>query len=165
MENFYTKVIQKSRLYHSEHLVSSLELLEPNFRQKIERLIIAAAAQGHKLMVYETFRSQARQEQLYKEKKTELRTKGVHHYGLAADIVFDVHGEPRWPSAEHFSILEPLARAQDLIWGGNWGRPPRPHSFVDPDHLQWCSVEQEHALLHDQWYPVAGYNPYQDGAV
>ena len=165
MNTLYTDVIQKSPLYTSVELVSSLEMLEPTFRQKIQSLIAEAATQGHELMVFETFRSQVRQHQLFLEKKTKLPTVGVHHYGLAADIVFNVNGKPTWPSDEDFKILGPLARAQELIWGGDWGEPQDHNTFPDMDHSQWCSLERQQMLFHEQWYPVAGYNPYQDSAV
>ena len=43
----------------------------------------------------------------------------VHHYGLAADVVKMVDGEPSWKGS--FDVLGPLARKNGLIWGGDWG--------------------------------------------
>ena len=158
MSTFFTDVIQPSPLYNSTQRVASLDLLEPTFRQKVEGIIADAAAHGRHLMVFETYRSQARQHQLFLQGVTKLATVGVHHYGLAADIVYLAAGEPSWKG--DFDFLGQLARAHQLIWGGNWGYPQRPHSFVDSDHVQWCTVGRQAALFRGEWYPAAGYDPY-----
>ncbi len=159
MGNFFTDVIQKSPLYNSVNRVASLDLLEPTFRQKVEAVIADAASHGHTLMVYETYRSQARQQQLFMAGATKLRTVGVHHYGLAADIVFEVGGEPSWKG--DFSFLGQLAHVHQLVWGGNWGLPPsHPISFHDNDHVQWCSLAKQGDLFRGTWYPTPDYNPY-----
>jgi LAS superfamily LD-carboxypeptidase LdcB len=65
-------------------------------RSKVLAIIADAAAAGIKLMAYETFRRQARQTKLYHQRATKLKTVGVHHYGLACDLVKDIAGEPSW---------------------------------------------------------------------
>lgn len=158
MGTFFTDIIQKSSLYGSPNRVVSLDLLAPTFRSKVQSIIADAAAHGHTLTVFETYRSQARQHELFLAGASKLATVGVHHYGLAADIVYLAAGEPSWKG--DFDFLGQLARAHQLIWGGNWGYPQRPHSFVDSDHVQWCTVGQQAALFRGEWYPAAGYDPY-----
>jgi hypothetical protein len=46
----------------------------------------------------------------------------------------------------------------DLIWSGNWGKPNLPHSFVDPVHVQWCSIARQNSLIRGEWYPLSGAN-------
>ena len=102
-----------------------------------------AKALGHKLMVFETYRSQQRQEELFKQKKTKLKEVGVHHYGLACDLVKDINGQPSWDG--DFSFLGRLAKKHGLILGGDWGTPDKPHSFRDDDRraaMLYCGSER-----------------------
>ncbi len=62
----------------------------------------------------------------------------MHHFGLACDLVKVVAGEPTWKG--DYSLLGVLAKQYRLIWGGDWGRPDSPHTFVDAVHLQRCSM-------------------------
>src|SRR5579862_5961696 len=96
MGNFYTDVIQKDPRFKSASRIADLALLEPVTRANVQQIIADAATAGIKLMVFETYRSQARQAALYAQKATQLKTVGVHHYGLACDLVKDVGGEPSW---------------------------------------------------------------------
>jgi len=158
--NFYTDVIQADPRFNSVELVDAVDLLEPNLRAKVKSIIDDAKAHGLDFMVYETYRSQARQKQLYDQGATHLKSVGVHHYGLACDIVKSINGQPSWKG--DFSLLGRLARQYGLIWGGDWGRPDLPHSFVDAVHVQWCSISRQAELFRGTWYPEAGYDPYGD---
>ncbi len=160
MSSFYMDVIKNSTLFDSVNRVSTLDLLEPSFRRKVQAILADASANGIQMMVFETYRSQARQHQLYLEGATQLKTVGVHHYGLAADIVYIHGGEPSWNG--DFTILGHLARAHQLIWGGDWGTPNQTHSFRDNDHVQWCTIARQAALFQGAWYPEATYNPYSE---
>ncbi len=94
MSNFYEDVILKDTRVNSTKIVADPTLLEPVTRQRVEAIIADAKAHGLDLMVFETYRSQARQELLFNQGATKLRTVGVHHYGLACDIVKVIDGEP-----------------------------------------------------------------------
>ncbi len=160
--SFYTDVIAKSHKFGSVKRVDDLELLEPTTRAAVEA-IVAGAKQtyGVDLMVYETFRSQARQTALFNQHASQLKVVGVHHFGLACDLVKKVGGSPSWKG--DFSFLGALGRAHGMIWGGDWGHPTPPtHGFVDDDHVQRCAVPRQHALFTQAWYPDAGYDPYKD---
>ncbi len=158
MGNFYTDVIQKDARFHSTKRVSDAALLEPATRAAVQAVIHDAAAHGIKLMIYETYRSQERQLELFNQHASQLKNVGVHHYGLACDVVKDVNGEPSWKG--DFSFLASLAKAHGLIWGGDWGTPNVHHSFQDNDHVQRCSVADQAKLFRGEWYPAANYNPY-----
>jgi hypothetical protein len=160
MSNFFYDVIAKDPRFRSPNRCADLALLEPNVRRKVLAILADAKSAGVELMVYETFRSQARQQQLYRQGATKLYNVGVHGYGLAADIVKVKNGQPSWDG--DFSLLGKLARGHNLIWGGDWGHPEKPHSFVDDDHVQWCSIERQQALFARTWYPDGDYNPYDD---
>jgi hypothetical protein len=161
MGNFYTDVISHDPHFDSVTRIADASLLEPTTRQLVEGIVIAARQMGIEVMIYETYRSQARQQELFNQGATKLRTVGVHQYGLACDIVRAVGGEPSWKG--DFSFLGQLAHSSGLIWGGDWGAPGIKHSFVDSVHVQRCTVTRQGALFAGTWYPDDTYNPYQDG--
>jgi hypothetical protein len=144
--------------FESVARVSDITLLEPITRQLVQGIIAAAQQMGIEIMAFETYRSQARQQQLFNQGATKLRTVGVHHYGLACDIVRVVAGEPSWKG--DFSFLGQLAHSSGLFWGGDWGAPNMPHSFVDNVHVQRCTVARQGDLFAGTWYPDDTYNPY-----
>jgi hypothetical protein len=113
MENFYTDVISHDARFDSASRVADSALLEPITGQLVQSIIAAAQQMGIALMVYETYRSQARQQELFDNGATKLRKVGVHHYGLACDIVRVVGGEPSWKG--DFSFLGQLAHSAGLI--------------------------------------------------
>ena len=160
MSNFFTDVIAGNARVNSPNRIADLNLLEPITRQKVLVILADARAHGIEFMVFETYRSQARQEVLFSQGATQLQKVGVHHYGLACDIVKSVGGEPSWKG--DFALLGEFARAHGLIWGGDWGTPGRPHNFVDPVHIQRCSIAKQAALFRGEWYPANDYDPYMD---
>ena len=160
MNSFYTDVIRNHPRFNSTSRINDLNFLEPVTRQKVQAILADAHEHGVNLMVFETYRSQARQELLFNQGATQLRKVGVHHFGLACDIVKNVNGEPSWKGS--FSILRDLSLKHGLIWGGDWGRPNIPHSFIDAVHVQRCSIRSQSALFSLQFYPDEMYNPYND---
>jgi hypothetical protein len=158
--NFYTDVISEDPRFDSMARVADPSLLEPATRELIESVLTAARRMGIEVMIYETYRSQNRQQELFNNGATKLRTVGVHHYGLACDIVRVVGGEPCWKG--DFSFLGQLAHSSGLIWGGDWGAPEIQHSFVDSVHVQRCTVARQGDLFAGIWYPSDAYNPHDD---
>lgn len=157
--SFYDDVILKDRRLKSKKRISDLVLLEPVMRRKVEAIIEDAKAQGINLMVFESFRSQARQEELFAQGATKLKKAGVHYYGLACDIVKSIGGDPSWKG--DFSFLGELARKHGLLWGGDWGAPNAKHKFVDLVHVQRITVAKQAALFKGVWYPDDDYDPYK----
>lgn len=158
MANFYTDVIAHDARFDSTARIADASLLEPMTRQLVESLVASAHNMGIEVMIYETYRSQQRQQALFDNGATKLRTVGVHHYGLACDIVRAVGGEPSWKG--DFSFLGQLAHSSGLIWGGDWGAPNLKHSFIDSVHVQRCTVARQGDLFSGNWYPDGSYNPY-----
>lgn len=151
MENFYADVIRRDSRFNSPERISDPALLEPVTRRKVGAILRDALAHGVQFCIYETYRSQDRQQRLFEEGVSRLRFVGVHHFGLACDIVFLHAGEPDWKG--DFSLLGNLAKAHGLIWGGDWGHPARPTSFPDFDHVQRCTLSEQAALFRGEWYP------------
>ncbi len=156
MSNFYTDVIAKNPRFHSTGLVDAVDLLEPVTRVGVLAIIADAKTHGIELMVFETYRSQERQQMLFAQGATKLRHVGVHHYGLACDLVKSIGGVPSWKG--DFSLLGTLAKAHGLVWGGDWGSPGVHHSFVDSDHVQRCTLADQVGLFGGTWYPGAAYD-------
>lgn len=160
MGNFYTDVISQDKRFDSVKRVADLDLLEPVTRGLVQAILSDAAAYGIELMVFETYRSQARQAELFKQGVTQLSKVGVHHYGLACDIVKVAAKEPSWKG--DFSLIGRLAYTHSLLWSGDWGNPNIHHSFTDEPHVQRCSLKRQAALFRGEWYPTKTYDPYKD---
>ena len=160
MGNFFTDVLQQDARFHSRKPLNDLNLLEQVTRSLVQPVIQEAATLGISLMVFETYRSQDRQLDLFDQGKSQLHTVGVHHYGLACDLVRDVCGQPSWEG--DFSFLKVIARRHKLIWGGDWGTPCQPHKLYDAVHLQRCTVARQAALFRGDWYPDDDYDPYEE---
>lgn len=160
MKNFYKNIILKDQRINTLDRIDDLELLEPVTRQKIISVINDARSNGVELLVFETFRSKARQQFLFEQGVTKLREVGVHHFGLACDLVLNINGAPSWEG--DFSILGRLSRKYGLIWGGDWGKPYEKNNFVDAAHLQRCSIIKQSSLFSFKWYPKADYNPFEE---
>ena len=160
MGNFFTDILAQDPRFHSRKPIRDLDLLEPVTRALVQQVLQEAASLGIALMVFETYRSQDRQLDLFDQGKSQLHTVGVHHYGLACDLVRDVAGKPSWNG--DFSFLRVIARRHRLIWGGDWGTPCQPHKLYDAVHVQRCSVARQAALFCGEWYPDDDYDPYTD---
>lgn len=160
MSNFYREVIVRDLRFHLPGRCSDSMLLEPRTRELASAVVEGARAEGVRLMVYETYRSRERQTLLHDRGATKLREVGVHHYGLAFDLVRDVDGEPSWKGS--FAVLGRLGRKYGLVWGGDWGDPTKKHSFVDAVHLQRISVARQGDLFRGVFYPDDSYDPYID---
>src|SRR2546425_4442636 len=107
MNSFYTDVILKDQRFNTTERVNDVMLLEPATRQIVEAIIADAKAHGVDLMIFETFRSEARQQLLFQQGASKLQKVGVHNYGLACDIVKSINGDPSWKG--DFSLLGQLA--------------------------------------------------------
>lgn len=158
MQSFYTEIIAKDPRFHTTAAVHDLALLEPVTRAAVEAVIADAKAMGIALMPWETYRSKERQELLFKQKATKLKTVGVHHYGLACDLVKDIGGQPSWKG--DFTFLTALCRKRGLISGNDWGKPSVKPSFVDSCHVQRIRVADQNKLFAGVWYPDAAYSPW-----
>lgn len=159
MANFYEEVLAKDPRFRLATRCSDDGLLEPRTRQLAHRVLEVAAERGISVMLYETFRSSARQLLLYEKGVTRRRDDGVHKYGLAFDVVRSVWGEPSWKG--DYAFLGEIAKELGLVWGGDWGSPERRHSFVDAYHLQRVSVADQARLFRGEFYPGEDYDPFR----
>lgn len=119
---------------------ASLVGLAPKFRNAVEKVVNDMQAAGYKVRVFETLRSNERQEFLYgfgrdyddgRGAVTRARTAdgGWHFYGLAADLVED-DGSPWIAPQKFWQDLGLIAEGHGCTWGGRW-------QMVDLPHIQW----------------------------
>jgi hypothetical protein len=138
MNDFYNDVITKDPRFQSLDRVADINLLAPATRQKVQNLMAAAKKNGIELAIYETYRSQQRQLELFKQGHSKLRTVGGHHYGLACDLFRFSKGDPN--RQENYILLGQLAHANGLVWGGDWCGPSARCTFFDPVPMQRYGV-------------------------
>ncbi len=133
-------------------------MLEPTFRTQVEAFMTASKMAGTELAVTETYRSSQRQQTLFDQGATQLRTVGVHHYGLACDFVKVIDGHASYDGDWTFMVgiaTQVSQPTRQVVSGYDWGRPDQPHSFRDSDHIQGCTIEQQTGLFAGSWYPDA----------
>lgn len=163
MSNFYTETILKSAWAHNPGAVCrDIAMLEPGFRAKVQAFVAEAKANGHDLRVLETYRSQARQAQLFREHKTQLSKVGCHGYGLACDLGLFINGTKYDGNGLHYTFFQALCGKHKMISGIDWGTPHAQHSFKDYDHVQAIPVFRQNDVFAGRWYPPGGYDPIDD---
>lgn len=129
-------------------VTNTTTVLAPKFRDTVLRVVRDMEAWGYTPRVFETLRTDARQEFLYGFGRRYDDGRGVvtqaetaadtwHGYGLATDIVCAVKlwGAP----ADFWHVLGCSARRHGLVWGGDWDGDwsSADERFVDRPHIQW----------------------------
>lgn len=103
--------------------VKDLAYLAPNVRRRV-REVLAAMPDA---VCFETLRLQVLQTQYYATGSTKQASvlKSSHAYGLAADLVHVVLGEPAWDytAEEWWASLGTAIQDAGLVWGGTWTSP------------------------------------------
>jgi peptidoglycan L-alanyl-D-glutamate endopeptidase CwlK len=126
----------------------SVQGLAPQFRAAVDRVLDRMRADGHDPMVFETLRSDDRQQFIYGFGRDYDDGRGIvthsesaadtwHGYGLAVDIVCR---RTLWGASKQFWIALGVAcRHEGLVWGADWNNNGRTDDerFVDRPHVQW----------------------------
>lgn len=117
-----------------------ITVLAPKFQAKVSLVLAGMIGLGFNPFVFETLRTNQRQNFLYGFGRQYDDGRGVvthsmdadeswHHYGLAVDIISKTEG---WDAPMKFwKKLGEVTRANGLHWGGDWV------SFRDLPHVQW----------------------------
>jgi hypothetical protein len=135
-----------------------LNHLYPDFRAQVAGIVLelnrwcSVHWPGHGAMVYEGFRTQARQQYLYAQGRTApgdivtdkngTTNLSNHQKCLAADIVGVTNGQPSWdcPSA-FWAYLQHLAHLDGLTSGSDWtGLVDQPHVEVKTSQVTTYAV-------------------------
>jgi hypothetical protein len=113
--NFYTDVILKSTwAKNPSGVCKDMAMLEPGTRGKVQAMIADAKSHGHDLRVLETYRSQARQAQLFQESAK---------YKLVSGIDWGTpHAKHTFNDYDHVQNV-PIFR-QDDLFAGRWYPAP-----------------------------------------
>lgn len=143
---WYKDRIQQYEHYRFLQVVSDVKPLYPGFAFLILKLFINAYKEGLRICIFETYRSQERQLDLFNKEKTKLKKNGMHHFGVAADVVFRT--EKNYPTWEgEWSKLGQIGRDLGLYWGGDW------ESFRDCPHFQLIPAlwEEQIKIVNDEY--------------
>jgi peptidoglycan L-alanyl-D-glutamate endopeptidase CwlK len=126
-------------LYSSAHANEKKKLneLKPEARKVFVKFLHEARKTffKHTIVVAETYRTQARQNELYKKGRTKTNVKvSMHTKRLAADIYFIRRGKiSKYDDAPYLQLGE-IGESFGLIWGGRWKVP------WDPGHYELKEV-------------------------
>ena len=143
MATFYTDVISKDPRFGSLTRVADPSLLEPGTRQLVERIITASQQMGIEVLIYETYRSQDRQRQLFNSGASKLRTVGVHHYEDWPATLFAQSAASLAGKAISHSLDNPRTE----LWthmGRRLGEPRKSNTASSiAVHVQRCTVARQ----------------------
>ena len=118
----------------------SLDDLQPEVRERCQRLLELAALEGIVLKVVHTLRTMEEQALLYQKGRSRPGPKvtnarpgySFHNFGLAFDVAF---GDPLDPKVVKWTgpwkRVGELGRSLSLKWGGDW------KMFVDKPHFEF----------------------------
>lgn len=130
--------------------VSTLDGLPSGFRRKLDALVAGMREDGHPPIVFETWRTDARQAYLFGYGRewddgrgvvTNSRTGATtwHGYGLAADLVCADRQHDATPG--FWRSMGEHARRVGLEWGGDWA------GFPDRPHVQWSPMRRSPSTI------------------
>ena len=114
--------------------------LLPHIRDRVQKFLAAAKAQGIDLLVTSTYRDNASQAALYAQGRTapgKIVTnarpgQSFHNYRCAVDVVPIKNGKPVWDVKDPvWQEVGKLGKAAGLEWAGDWKR------FKEFPHFQY----------------------------
>lgn len=111
--------------------IDDLDELDSAFRVKVDSFLLDCKSQGVDLIVFETYRTEERQNKL-KSKGLSKLSGGYskHQHGKAIDVVPVIKGQPRWKNIpKTWKKIGKIGKKYDLQWGGEW-------RFWDPGHFE-----------------------------
>ncbi|WP_052342754.1 M15 family metallopeptidase [Bacillus sp. EB01] len=121
--------------------------LHPEVKQKADTLVSRAAEKGITIQIYEGFRSNQEQEELYAQGRTEKGNivtharagESYHNFGLAVDfalltkderLIWDMEYDMNGNGRSDWNEVVAIAKELGFEWGGDWP------NFKDYPHLQ-----------------------------
>lgn len=114
-----------------------LDKLYPPFLEKLLAAIADAQQRGINYTATLGYRTYAEQDALFAKRPKVTNARGgesAHNFGIACDFY-----DGTWDAAT-YNTLGVVARAQGLVWGGDWTTPDRPHvqlaGFVTGDDME-----------------------------
>jgi peptidoglycan L-alanyl-D-glutamate endopeptidase CwlK len=109
--------------------INDINLLYPPFMEKVKKGLRAAIAAKIPIEIFETYRTNERQNYLFEQGRTRNgaiitnRRGGLswHNYGLAVDVVMRVDGRYNWDNTLYYTDAAQYFEAQGLRWAGHSG--------------------------------------------
>lgn len=129
--------------------IRSRVYLAPAFDRALQVTLDEMKAIGHDPIVFETIRSDQRQQALCKAGVSKAKTgwSSWHFYGLAADVI---SASKEWGDEKFFADLARVAEGNGLASGLRWP------TFHDAPHLQWGRCKRSPSILARAYYLAAG---------
>lgn len=121
--------------------IRSISELTPNAQKACNLFMEECKRQGLKVLITETYRSQARQNYLYEQGRTRAGkivtwTKNSRHTSRRAwDICKNIKGQ-EYSDTSFFKKCGTIARKFNITWGGDWKTPDMPH-FEIPENWSY----------------------------
>lgn len=121
--------------HSNQSVLKGIQHLDEQMQPFAKEFMLLAKERELNVILFETFRTKARQAWLYKTGASKASPgRGMHEFGLAFDVVFD---DPKpWGENHPWSELGQISKDLGLIWGGNF------HSFLDRPHHQLVRAER-----------------------
>ena len=108
-------------------IYKSIKELNPRIQPLVREFLKKAKVGKWQMFLVETYRTQARQKELYKAGKTPTPVATYHNWRLAFDTAFkDSKGNVSW-DYKLFDKVAPIAEKTGFTWGGRWKNKDRVH--------------------------------------
>ena len=127
--------------------ISDINELAPTLRRAAAEFLCRTAAAGLAARITETFRTRARQEELYAQGRTApgnvvtWTLNSAHTHRVAFDICQNIRGREWDNSGGFFDSCGALWQEMGGTWGGNFRTPDRPHfEFTGGNPLGWFAA-------------------------
>jgi len=131
-------------------MARDINLLHPELQVKAKQLIQEAAKAGYEIIITQTLRTKAEQDELYAQGRTKPGNivtnakypQSLHCWGVAFDIAVVIGGKANWDT-RHYDKIGPIGESLGLVWGGRWKNfPDRPH-FELPGY-KWSNLQKQY---------------------
>jgi hypothetical protein len=116
-----------------------MDKLIPEVAELANELLRQCKAKGIPIKITETWRSPERQAELYKQGTTQIKTMGMHYYGVAFDVCVDSLALGAY-NPDILREVGKIGKSLGLTWGGDW------KTLVDMPHFQLDKYGDQNAL-------------------
>jgi hypothetical protein len=136
IETFFLTSLMTSPDFLSTKPVDDIGLLFPPFLDKLKKSVILykKSYPDQNIIFIETYRSNTLQEIYYNRGSSKLRQNGMHHYGIAADCMFEIDGQRTFKG--DIELLRQIHTFNGLTILGMW----------DSLHVQFIPVSEQQQL-------------------
>lgn len=139
IETFFLTSLMTSPDFLSNKPVDNVDLLLPDFLTRLKQSVILykKSYPEQDIIFLETYRSNTLQEIYFNRGSSKLKQNGMHHYGIAADCIFEIDGQRTFKG--DVELLRQIHEFNGLYTLGMW----------DALHVQFIPVNQQQQLRTD----------------